>query len=60
MIRTIPTVLSWKQAMFMSASLRPSWRVLYCRNILYNDLKPQNLMDHTVHVKLIYLTSRGS
>jgi len=53
-IRTIPTVLSRSQAQFYSGSLILVLEELSERNILYRDLKPENVMlDAQGYLKLI-------
>jgi len=53
-IRTIPTVLSRDQAQFYAGSLVLALESLCERNIVYRDLKPENVMlDHQGYLKLI-------
>jgi len=53
-IRTIPTVLSRAQAQFYSGSLVLVLEELCDRNIVYRDLKPENVMlDNQGYLKLI-------
>lgn len=53
-IRTIPTVLSRSQAQFYSGSLILVLEELCGRNIVYRDLKPENVMlDAQGYLKLI-------
>merc|ERR1712160_5323 len=53
-IRTIPTVLTRRQAMFYTGSLLLVLEALRDRNIVYRDLKPENVMlDSSGYIKLI-------
>eukprot|EP00971_Amphidinium_carterae_P235261 4668551-Amphidinium_carterae.1 len=53
-IRSIDTVLSRKQAMFYVGSLVLVLEELYNRQVVYRDLKPENVMlDYHGYVKLI-------
>jgi len=53
-IRQIPTVLSRSQAQFYAGSLLIILEELSDRNIVYRDLKPENVMlDHQGYLKLI-------
>mmetsp|Transcript_54411 Transcript_54411/g.99642 ORF Transcript_54411/g.99642 Transcript_54411/m.99642 type:complete len:1016 (+) Transcript_54411:77-3124(+) len=53
-IRTIPTVLSRRQAMFYTGSLLLMLEALHDRNVVYRDLKPENIMlDQQGYLKLI-------
>mmetsp|Transcript_3097 Transcript_3097/g.7206 ORF Transcript_3097/g.7206 Transcript_3097/m.7206 type:complete len:348 (-) Transcript_3097:39-1082(-) len=53
-IRQIPTVLSRKQAQFYAGSLVIAIEALWDRNIVYRDLKPENVMlDAQGYLKII-------
>lgn len=53
-IRTIPTVLSRRQAMFYTGSLLLMLEALHDRHVVYRDLKPENIMlDSKGYLKLI-------
>jgi len=53
-IRTIPTVLSRRQAMFYTGSLLLMLEALHDRYVVYRDLKPENIMlDYQGYLKLI-------
>jgi len=53
-IRQIPTVLSRKQAQFYVGSLVIAIEALWDRNIVYRDLKPENVMlDAQGYLKII-------
>merc|ERR1712039_162088 len=53
-IRTIPTVLTRSQAMFYAGSILLMLEALSERDIVYRDLKPENVMlDHQGYLKLI-------
>jgi len=53
-IRTIPTVLSRRQAMFYTGSILLMLEALHERHVVYRDLKPENIMlDAQGYLKLI-------
>merc|ERR1712039_93549 len=54
LIRTIPTVLSRKQAQFYAAGTLLGLNALWDRNIIFRDLKPENIMiDNVGYPKII-------